>query len=232
MRIDKRAAALVRPIPGQSHWCEGLGDTCTQVVRNDSDHCESGHENRVVNTVVRDVSTGLDALSRSEECDNLSPVKRIPVRISGNPGSTAREVFATLTLDEPTEHTVHYEVAAWSTTVRVGPGTYNVTTNGYYAFVSLPGIVVSSYTPSLYDGMPIDSQQPQGKRHHGVGLPRNVPIQEYLYDALGAIAKREGVFVEGKLTLAKGYEIRPRELPSPSFTEPGKTLTHHDLYRL
>jgi hypothetical protein len=41
------------PIVGQSHWCEGrtlLGFKCHQVVRNDSDHCEAGHPNRLRHT--------------------------------------------------------------------------------------------------------------------------------------------------------------------------------------
>ena len=37
------------PIKGRSHYCEGYtaqGRQCTQIVRNDSDHCEAGHDNR------------------------------------------------------------------------------------------------------------------------------------------------------------------------------------------
>ena len=44
---DRRASALVKPVAGQSRWCEGLGNTCAQVVGNDSDHCEAGHPNAV-----------------------------------------------------------------------------------------------------------------------------------------------------------------------------------------
>jgi hypothetical protein len=38
------------PIDGQSHWCDGQTtdeEPCYQVVRNDSDHCEAGHPNRI-----------------------------------------------------------------------------------------------------------------------------------------------------------------------------------------
>jgi hypothetical protein len=38
------------PIEGQSHWCDGKTtdeEPCYQIVRDDSDHCETGHKNRI-----------------------------------------------------------------------------------------------------------------------------------------------------------------------------------------
>ena len=42
------------PIPGQSHWCNGKVQVgihkrtrCWQIVANNSDHCEAGHQNIV-----------------------------------------------------------------------------------------------------------------------------------------------------------------------------------------
>jgi hypothetical protein len=38
------------PIEGQSHWCEARninGTKCQNIVRDDSDHCEAGHENAI-----------------------------------------------------------------------------------------------------------------------------------------------------------------------------------------
>lgn len=52
MMADKRTLALVKPIEGQSHWCEGLSDTCAQVVKNDSDHCEARHSNAIRSEVI------------------------------------------------------------------------------------------------------------------------------------------------------------------------------------
>jgi hypothetical protein len=40
----------IRPVGGQSHWCEGRNTDetrCQNIVRNDSDHCEAGHANAI-----------------------------------------------------------------------------------------------------------------------------------------------------------------------------------------
>ena len=45
-----------KPIPGQSHWCDGNAETtrpdkprrfCGNIVANSSDHCAAGHENKI-----------------------------------------------------------------------------------------------------------------------------------------------------------------------------------------
>ena len=38
------------PVEGQSHWCEGktrFGFRCRHIVRNENDHCEAGHVNKI-----------------------------------------------------------------------------------------------------------------------------------------------------------------------------------------
>lgn len=70
-KAQRRDLASAKPVPGQSHWCEGLGDTCAQVVKNDSDHCEAGHENHVVSQIVHEPNTKLSALMLSGDVDDL-----------------------------------------------------------------------------------------------------------------------------------------------------------------
>ena len=61
MTVDKRTSAQVKPVPGQSHWCEGLSDTCAQVVKNSTVFCEAGHENDIVTSVASGANASLEA---------------------------------------------------------------------------------------------------------------------------------------------------------------------------
>lgn len=61
MKKNLRAKAKARPVEGVSHWCEGLGNTCTQIVLNWHDHCEAGHPCSVVETETNPANTGLAA---------------------------------------------------------------------------------------------------------------------------------------------------------------------------
>ena len=57
----------------------------------------------------------------------------------------ARTKIGTLTLTEPTVYRKSYETASWYTDVEVQAGEYEVTTDGYWALVEMPGTVVGSY---------------------------------------------------------------------------------------
>jgi transcriptional regulator with XRE-family HTH domain len=66
------------PIKGQSHWCDGStadGEPCYQVVRNDSDHCEAGHSNKIRSEPTTDSrisdSNAQDAKMTSFEIDEI-----------------------------------------------------------------------------------------------------------------------------------------------------------------
>lgn len=80
MKAKGRAAALVQPVPGRSHWCEGRFNTCAQVVRNSSDHCEAGHKNKRVFDSLRMRNPGRYAdkgfgapSPASDDVDDLAP---------------------------------------------------------------------------------------------------------------------------------------------------------------
>ena len=60
-RNDARAKAKVRPVEGISHWCQGLGNTCAQVVKNSTVFCEAGHENDIVTSVASGADASLEA---------------------------------------------------------------------------------------------------------------------------------------------------------------------------
>ena len=73
-KVDKRATALAKPIPGQSHWCDGwTADDfkCMQIVLNTSNHCEAGHKNEIrpITTAAVTTKTGLQADSDSYEVE-------------------------------------------------------------------------------------------------------------------------------------------------------------------
>jgi hypothetical protein len=53
-------------------------------------------------------------------------------------------MIGTFTLTESRVYRRGYETANWYTDIEVQPGDYEVTTDGYWAFVKLPGIVVES----------------------------------------------------------------------------------------
>jgi hypothetical protein len=57
----------------------------------------------------------------------------------------ARTKIGTFTLTEPTVYRKSYETASWYTDVEVQPGEYEVTTDGYWALIEMPGTVVGSY---------------------------------------------------------------------------------------
>jgi hypothetical protein len=73
VRNDTRAKAKVRPVEGISHWCQGLDNTCAQVVRNNTVFCEAGHGNDVVTIAASGVNASLDASFVSVDVEDLFP---------------------------------------------------------------------------------------------------------------------------------------------------------------
>jgi hypothetical protein len=96
------------PVRGQSHWCEGRASTrlgshiyyrsCRNVVRNNSDHCAAGHENKIrvsgPNAVSGDPAALIDA---PQESGSLSVDD-----ISGPTGSSP--ISVPWTLEEARQH--------------------------------------------------------------------------------------------------------------------------------
>ncbi len=99
-----------------------------------------------------------------------------------NPGHPARQVIGTYQLSKDREYNESYEVAAWWSKLLVKAGDYEITTNGYYAFVKLPGVIVSKYTPGLYGGVAFGST-PQYEKHKDVGNESSHMVMPYLYSA-------------------------------------------------
>ncbi len=52
--------------------------------------------------------------------------------------------IGTFTLTEPTTYRRNYETASWYTDIEVQPGEYQVTSDGYWYFIRLPGKVTGS----------------------------------------------------------------------------------------
>lgn len=110
----------------------------------------------------------------------------------GSPGSPAVPI-GTYTLAEPITVRNSFEVAAWWSDVLLEPGTYEVTANGYYAFYTVPGTIVSEYTPSLFGGVAVGSQ-PQYEQHRSVGQSSSHHVQTYLYELAGSLADPNSPF--------------------------------------
>ena len=90
-----------------------------------------------------------------------------------------RKVIGTYTLDQAKTFRKTYECAAWYTDIRVPAGIYEVTTDGYWIFVELPGNIVTDYFQSLYCGTSIgetyDQKQNAGKESRYV-----IQTEEYM----------------------------------------------------
>lgn len=100
-------------------------------------------------------------------------------------------IIGTYTVNEGDTYSRGYEVAAWNTQIALTPGVYDVTANVVRSYVELavkvPGVITSEYTPSLFGGVPINSQQPQGTEHRNVGQTTDcylrVGIEQVALDA-------------------------------------------------
>jgi len=85
-------------------------------------------------------------------------------------------IIAFVTIPRPVVLRRSYEVAAWYTDVEVPAGRYPIVEKRAvydgrpYWSLDLPGVIVDSYTASLFGGMPLPgSTVPQGKQHRDVG---------------------------------------------------------------
>lgn len=77
--------------------------------------------------------------------------------------------------------TQQYQTAAWHTEVRPTPGRYDVAAydmgGSLSFFAKVPGVVISSFTPTLWGGYGGNIQQePQNEKHRDVGTERTVSI--------------------------------------------------------
>jgi len=89
-----------------------------------------------------------------------------------------RKAIGTYTLEKPEVFQKLYECAAWYTDIEVQPGVYPVTTDGYWLFVELPGVIVSDNFQSLFAGMPIGDAY---DRKQNAGKPATYWIQTQEY---------------------------------------------------
>ena len=98
-------------------------------------------------------------------------------------------------LTEPTEYTRHYETAAWWTKITVQPGDYEArpidqfnrdTTleHAKWVVVTMPGVVLDEYMPSLYGGVPIAGSD-RGKER--VGQETTHSLSPYAYAVRGYV---------------------------------------------
>ena len=78
-----------------------------------------------------------------------------------------RRVIGTYVLETVEVFQELFECAAWYRNIEVQPGEYPITTDGYWIFVKLDGVIVSDNFQSLFAGMPIgdayDREQNKGK---------------------------------------------------------------------
>ena len=83
-KVDKRATALAKPIPGQSHWCSGNNNTCAQVVRDGQDHCEARHPNpvNVGPFTILDSQAGFNASLPSGDVDDAFSFRSLALSVS------------------------------------------------------------------------------------------------------------------------------------------------------
>jgi hypothetical protein len=134
--------------------------------------------------------------------------------------------IGTFTLKETHKFRKSYETASWYTDVEVPPGDYDLRaafrynenpehSEGYavgvdidvdHAYVTLPGLIASSYfIDSLFGhyGKPkIDEDKGQKSEYH---------LHLYGYNMASAVAEHGGNFMQGKakITLDPAFEVRP-----------------------
>lgn len=107
---------------------------------------------------------------------------------SSNPGNGARVSIGVHRLTEDKRlRDQSGEVAAWWHEILVPAGDYEITSNGYYAFVKLTGIITSAYTQSQFGGVAVGSQ-PQYEQHSSVGRESSITKMPYLYNAAELLA--------------------------------------------
>lgn len=88
-------------------------------------------------------------------------------------------IVGTVTIAFGREHTRTYEVAAWWTKVALTPGVYEVHARYEHGTTRLvakvPGVITSSYTVSLFGGVPFGSE-PQHEKHRDVGRADEIAL--------------------------------------------------------
>lgn len=119
------------------------------------------------------------------------------------PHSTLREVLGTVTVAEPYERTRTYETAAWWTQLLVTPGTYELTTNGYWAIVRLDATIIDGYMPAMFGGVAMTSGKP---RPGEIGTTTTEGVSTYLYNLAALVAGGEP-FAGGTVELAPEWEV-------------------------
>lgn len=134
------------------------------------------------------------------------------------------ERIGTLTVEEPTEYTDRsFETAAWSRTMMLTPGTYDLTTDGYWAMATIPGTITEDYFASLWGGVPISKYD----HTQNAGKPTQKHVQTYVYEVARA-ALQSGMLGGHKLTLDPAYEARAYTVES---TYDGRMLDLTGLFR-
>jgi hypothetical protein len=96
--------------------------------------------------------------------------------------------IGTITLAEPAEFEVHYETAAWRSTVLLAAGTYPVMAafsspgvrDAYQVWVKAEGVCIKDHKPTLWGGVPIGDRNAApdlGKTMAVSGMPPGVSYQ-------------------------------------------------------
>jgi hypothetical protein len=206
-----------------STWCTHQVDVTTPA-------CAAGHPNRRFQPATPDTAAAATSASSgpvADVDDLVAGVAAPPLTakvIRGNPGDRRRIPIGTLHVPARVTVTEYYEVAAWYSDVELQPGDYDVTTNGYWVFASIPGKTVSKHTPSLFAGVAIPSGEPQGAGHPDVGRATTFSLQHYAYqvaERIGSWAPVPGSSFEP----AAGVEA----VSHPFDTPDGRTVTIWDL---
>jgi hypothetical protein len=94
-------------------------------------------------------------------------------------------------VEQDQEVKISYEVAAWWANLLVPAGVYLawITNEGFRGVrVTLEGTITSAYTPALFGGNPISSQQPQYENHRDVGTTARKVLLPYEYEVAEAMA--------------------------------------------
>ena len=142
----------------------------------------------------------------------IRPASRVETISQPNPGLPATRTIGTLVLERDEVIRRSESVAAWWADVEVPAGTYDVTSNGYFAFVALEGICVSAYSPPMFAGLPIGEGPPQYDQHRDVGQRMRIVRQPYLYEVAFAMADPSSLWTPapGIEVVLVGWGVRPQ----------------------
>lgn len=103
------------------------------------------------------------------------------------PSMPGKVLIGHRTLHQDTEFTHDLGTPAWTETVLVPAGTYAVTSNGYWAFVTYNGTILQKSTPTLYGGV----RQNTGDHPEQVGKPGKHFTQMYVYSVAELFANKD-----------------------------------------